>query len=103
MYIGHRRGSDPALLWLCTGSGSSDWIPSLGTSICHGYSPKKKNKKKRLPSFSPYSYKVKGASSAAQARNSHLVYIYSHHISVLGTETKHMSKKEEQELTVKQE
>ena len=90
----HRCGCVPAAVALI---GSLAWeLPyATGTAL--------KRKKKWLPSFSPYSYKVKGASSAAQARNSHLVYIHSHHISVLGTETKHMSKKEEQELTVKQE
>ena len=34
------------------GSGNSDLTPSLGTSICHGYDPKKqkeKGKKNRWP------------------------------------------------------
>ena len=41
--VGHRWGSDLALLWLwrC----SSSWNPSLGTSICHRCSPKKQKKK----------------------------------------------------------
>ena len=29
------------------GSYSSDWTPSLGTSICHRYSPKKTKRKKK--------------------------------------------------------
>ena len=33
-----------------TGSYSSDWTPSLGTSISHGYDPKKTKNKKRQPS-----------------------------------------------------
>ena len=37
--VGHRQGSDLALLWLWYRGGST---PSLGTSICHEYSPKKK-------------------------------------------------------------
>ena len=36
-------GSGTAMV--STGSGSSNLIPHLGTSICHGYSPKKKKKK----------------------------------------------------------
>ena len=55
---------DPALLWSCgvgqrhgsdlAGSNNSDPAPRLGTSICHGFSPKKtkakkKKKKKKKP------------------------------------------------------
>ena len=38
---------DPVLLWLWQQAVgySSDLTPSLGTSICHGYGPKNKNKK----------------------------------------------------------
>ena len=45
--VGHRWGLDPALLWLgCKAcSCSSNLTPSLGTSICLRYSPKKRRKK----------------------------------------------------------
>ena len=54
--VGHRRSSDPKLLWLWAGSYSSNWTPSLGTSICRGCGPKKtkrksireKNRKQRI-------------------------------------------------------
>ena len=42
-------GSDVAVAVVEAGSCSSNWTPSLGTSICHGWVPKKtktKNKKK---------------------------------------------------------
>ena len=46
--VGYRRGLDLALLWLwyrLVATASSDWTPSLGTSICHRCGPKKtKNK-----------------------------------------------------------
>ena len=44
---GCRHHSDPALLWLwCKASScSSNWIPSLRTTICHGCSPKKQKQK----------------------------------------------------------
>ena len=47
--VGCRRGSDPALLWLwCRlGSYSSDWTPSLGTSICRGSGPRNSKKTKK--------------------------------------------------------
>ena len=47
--VGKRHGSDPALLWLWyrAGSYSSDSTPSLGTSICLGFGPKKQKKKKK--------------------------------------------------------
>ena len=38
---GHRRGSDPALLWPCS---CPDSTPTLGTSVCHGFGSKKKEK-----------------------------------------------------------
>ena len=50
--VGHRRSSNPALLWLWAqaGSYSSDQTPSLGTYICRGSSPRKgKKKKKKRP------------------------------------------------------
>ena len=41
--VGYRYSSDPmlhvAVVW--AGSCSSDSAPSLGTSMCHGYGPKK--------------------------------------------------------------
>ena len=43
-------GSYVAVAVVKAGSYVSDWTPSLGTSICHGWSPKKpktKKKKKR--------------------------------------------------------
>ena len=48
--VGHRRGSDPTLLWPRLAATSSNWTPSLGTSICYGCGPektKKKTKKKK--------------------------------------------------------
>ena len=46
--VGHRHGSDLVLLWLWCSSGySCDSTPSLGTSICRGYGPKKTKKKKK--------------------------------------------------------
>ena len=47
--VGRRRGSDLTLLWCGVGhSSSSNLTPSLGTSICRKYGPKKKKKKKML-------------------------------------------------------
>ena len=40
--VGRRCGLDLALLWLGC---SSNWTPSLGTSICHGCGLKKRKKK----------------------------------------------------------
>ena len=47
--IGHRCGSDPALLWLwCRPEATAPMRPpSLGTSICRGCGPKKTKKKKK--------------------------------------------------------
>ena len=43
--VGHRCGRDPSLLWLwCSRQLQVDSTPSLGTSICHGCSPKKTKK-----------------------------------------------------------
>ena len=44
--------ADMAQIWCCCGSGvgqccSSEWTPSLGTSICHGCGLKKQKKKKK--------------------------------------------------------
>ena len=47
--VGHRSGSDLALLWLWHRPGATapiDFTPSLGTSICCGCSPEKKKNKK---------------------------------------------------------
>ena len=41
-------GSGVAVAVAVAGSCSSDWTPSLGTSICYGCGPKKKKKKKRI-------------------------------------------------------
>ena len=41
--IGHRHGLDLVLLWHRPSSCISDSTPILGTSICHGCAPKKKN------------------------------------------------------------
>ena len=46
--VGHKCGLDPLLLWLwCRPAAAAlIWLtPSLGTSICHRYSHKKKKKK----------------------------------------------------------
>ena len=48
-YVGRRCGSDPMLLWLWQASGySSNWTPSLGTSTCCVYGPKKTKKNIQL-------------------------------------------------------
>ena len=44
--VGHSRGSDPALPIAVAVQLYSDSTPSLGTSICRGYSPKKQKNKK---------------------------------------------------------
>ena len=44
--VGHRHGLGPELLWLWC-SCSSNSAPSLGTSICLRYGPKKKKKEKK--------------------------------------------------------
>ena len=49
--VGRRCGSDPALLWLWRRL-SSDWTPSLETSICCGCGPKKKNKQTKRSEIS---------------------------------------------------
>ena len=49
--IGHRCGLYPTLLWLWyrpASSYSSDSTPSLGTSMCRRYGPKKAKKRKIL-------------------------------------------------------
>ena len=47
--VGHRRGSDPSLLWLwCRGSCSSNSTPSSGIFTCHRCSHKKGKEKKSL-------------------------------------------------------
>ena len=44
--VGHRCGSDPAVV--LAGGYSSDWTPSLATSICHmSLVPKDQKKKKK--------------------------------------------------------
>ena len=47
--IGHRHGLDAVLLWLWYRLAAVAPIlpPSLGTSICHGWGPKKQKKKER--------------------------------------------------------
>ena len=46
--VGCRCGSDPVLLWLWSTQAGSNWIPSLGTSICLRCGPKKqKNNNKK--------------------------------------------------------
>ena len=47
--VGHRHGSDLALLWLWRRLAATALIqpPSLGTSICHTCSPKTTKKKKK--------------------------------------------------------
>ena len=47
--VGCRHGWDAMLLWLWhrLGSYSSDWTPGLGTSICHGCSPRKGKKQNK--------------------------------------------------------
>ena len=59
--VGHRHGSEPALLglWCVAGSCNSHSTPSLGMSICYMCGPKKQNgtkqnktKQKRVPSES---------------------------------------------------
>ena len=52
--VGHRRGSDLALLWHWrrpAGSNSSDSTPSLGTSICQAGAALKKKKKTYIQKF----------------------------------------------------
>ena len=53
--VGHRRGSDPALLWLWRRPAATAWIRLLilGTSICLGSGPRrgKKTKKKKKKDF----------------------------------------------------
>ena len=48
--VGHRRGSDPELLWLwCRPAAAAPMgPPSLGTSICYGCDPKKRKKKDKI-------------------------------------------------------
>ena len=43
-------GSGVAVALVQAGSRSSDWTPSLGTSICHACDPKKTKKEKELSS-----------------------------------------------------
>ena len=43
-----RPGSGIAVAVVKAGSCSSNWTPSLGTSICHGCDQKKKKKKKKI-------------------------------------------------------
>ena len=52
--VGHRWGSDPALLWLwCRPAAVAlDLTGSLGTPICHECGPKKQKKKSQLGSQS---------------------------------------------------
>ena len=45
-----RHSSDLTLLWLWC-SYSSDWTPSLGTSICHGSGPREKGKKTKKKKY----------------------------------------------------
>ena len=42
-----RLGSHIAVALVQAGGYSSDWTPSLGTSICHGSSPRKGKKEKK--------------------------------------------------------
>ena len=47
--VGRRCSSDPKLwLWNRPATAASDLIPSLETSVWHGYNPKKQKKKKFL-------------------------------------------------------
>ena len=45
--VGHRLGSDPAWLWLWHRPAVAALVqpPSLGTSMCLGFGPKKRKKK----------------------------------------------------------
>ena len=43
-------GSGVAVSCSIGGSCSSDWTPSLGTSICQGYGPKKKKEERKQES-----------------------------------------------------
>ena len=43
-----RLGSGVAVAVVHASSYSSNYNPSLGTSICHGCSPKKKQRKKKI-------------------------------------------------------
>ena len=45
--IGCRGGSDPVWLWRRLAAAAPNLTPSLGTSICHGCSPKKTKKKEK--------------------------------------------------------
>ena len=43
--VGRKRGSDLAAMAVVEAIGSSsNWTPSLGTTICHGHGPKKTKK-----------------------------------------------------------
>ena len=47
--VGNKFGSDPEVA-VAVGEAigySSDWTPSLETSICHGYGPKKTEKQNK--------------------------------------------------------
>ena len=46
--VSHRRGSDLVLLWRRLAEAAPIWRPSLETSICHRYGPKKQKKEKRI-------------------------------------------------------
>ena len=59
--VGHRGSLDPSLLWLwCRPAAATlDLTPSLGTSICHGYDPKKQKKKKKYSIFPTTPHSIK--------------------------------------------
>ena len=55
-YAGRRRSLDPVLLWLRhrPGSCSSNLTPTMGTSPCPRYGPKRKKEKKKNPPVQGY-------------------------------------------------
>ena len=67
--VGRRCDLDHPLLWCGVGhSCSSDWIPSLGTSICRACSPQRKTEK--TPSFYfKLRFKVAGNCRALDRKN----------------------------------
>ena len=55
--VGCRHSLDVALrLWCRPAALAPIWSPSLGTSICHGCSPKKQKKKKKVERKKSYNY-----------------------------------------------
>ena len=58
--VGRRPGSDLALPWLWhrPAADSSDSTPSLGTSICRGWGPKKTNNNNKKIQLQPAEVRV---------------------------------------------